>query len=204
MLSIKQQLLSKVLSEISSIVIAVLFALWANSWWAERQRNIEVGVLSEQIVIELQDNLDRLKKSHEHHTEQLKLIVNYKNEHGELSEDDYIFLNDQLFKRSIFQPAELFFTYWEILIDKGLISELSNSNLSSIKPAYKAMRRYNQDWESNSGSSILITLLANTPKANLEITNQSIAQLWWSEKNAIHHVEKSLDKLGFKTISTNN
>ncbi|MDG1752105.1 MAG: hypothetical protein P8I03_10655 [Thalassotalea sp.] len=190
------QLLIKVFSEVTSIVVAVLFALWANSWWAERERTIEVDILTKEIVSELQENLSRLVKSHEHHTAQLKLIIDFKNDHDALNEEAYKKLNQKLFSKGVYQPAEIFFTYWEILTDKGLISEISNTHLSAIKPAYKSIEHYQKNWESIANSQIMISLLTKSEQERLEITNQTIAQLWWSEKNAINQIKQSLVQLG--------
>ena len=184
-----------ILAEFASIVVAVLFALWANNWWAEKQREQEVKELMLVIKVELQENLNRLQKSHQHHTSQLTVVANKRAEKQTLDENDYLELNRSLFKKGIYQTAELYFTYWEILNDKNLLVDITNEELSALKPVYTSLKRYQLASQNITGNSINIELQANSEKVKVMVIERSIAQLWWLEKSSIKTLQDALVKL---------
>ena len=184
----------KVSAEALSIVVAVLFALWANDWWAQRERAQQVSVLFSAVMTELEENKQSLEKAHQHHTKQLEIIAQATKSQEPLTEQDYKSIYQKLFKRGIFRPAQLYFTYWEIMRDKGLLAELSNQQLSAIKPAYYAMALYQNTWQSISSSTSSVALLDSEEK-RIVMTNLSLGEIWWGEKFAVRSIEEALASL---------
>ncbi|WP_206485912.1 hypothetical protein [Thalassotalea sp. G2M2-11] len=195
MKELHKQALIKIFAEMISIVVAVLFALWANNWWAEVQRDQEVEVLTKAIIGELEEDLIKLEQAHLHHSSQLSVITQQRQLKTNFSEADYQSLNEQLYRKGVYQPADLDFTYWEILMDKGLIAELSNEQLRLIKPAYKVMKRYQTTWQTIAANAVNMPIFNASEQDKLETTDKSISQIWWAEKLAIKKIQTALKTL---------
>ncbi|WP_448567593.1 hypothetical protein [Thalassotalea ganghwensis] len=189
-----KQMLVKISAEALSIVVAVLFALWANDWWAQRERTQQVEVLFSAVLTELEENKLSLENSYQHHTKQLDIIKQSTKSQEKLTEQNYKDIYQQLFKHGVFRPAQLYFTYWEIMRDKGLLAELSNQQLSKVKPAYYAMRLYQNTWQTISNNMLNVALLDSEQKKIVMISN-SLRELWWRENFAIQSINTTLENL---------
>ena len=72
------------------------------------------------------------------------------------------------------------------------MSEISQKKLKVYKPAYKALKLYNEQWKTIGDSQILVALLAKKQQEKLEITMSMLSQFWWIEKLAINKLEEAI------------
>lgn len=184
----------KAVAEMTSIVVAVLFALWADQWWEERKLTLEAQEMAVKIELELTENLARVKKSHQHHSNQIDLIKSKTSESSELTEDDYKNIHRALFSKGIFNPATIYFTNWEIAVEKGVIAKLPESQLQKYKSAYSRMTQYIDEWKSITDNQVLVALLAKTELERLQLTFGALTEVWWKEHNIIMQMEPKSEK----------
>lgn len=186
-------MLIKISTEMLSIVVAVMVALWANQWWSDKQLQQNVHKMVQNIDAEMQENLAKIEASHQYHKNQIELIKQaFSEAKQQFHEQDAQLVNQRLYERGVFKPADINFTNWEIAKDKGLLSEISQEQLRLYKPAYNMMNRYVDEYRSIRENQLIVQLLAKKDTEILELTYSALNELWWAEKAAMLKLNQAI------------
>jgi len=177
--------------EIAAVIVAILLALAINEWWEDHERETRKGELLDKLYIELNENLTRLKTSHEHHSNHLEFIRTETQAPENLTDADYERIFNEMYRQGIMRPALLTDANWEIAKLTDLISYIELEQLSALIKVFALFEAHEFRWRQNGDAQTLINHEEN-PQKVLELYFEILNETWWIEKSVIAALEALL------------
>lgn len=174
--------------EILAVIVAILLALAINEWWEDHERSVRKTELIEKLYSEIHENLVLLQDSHQHHTEQLQVIHDRIVEKQKPTEEDYIAVYRELYRKGIFKPALLTNTNWEIAKLTNLISYMDMEDLRSFTRVFALQDMHQSQWDQNAQAQIFADAQEN-PSKLIEFYFSALNETWWAEKQLLEALQ---------------
>ncbi len=182
----------KVLGESASVIAAILLALAINEWWEDHERELRKAELLDKLYIELNENLLRLKTSHEHHSKHLDFIRAETQTPANLSNADYERIFNTMYRQGIMRPALLTDANWEIAKLTDLISYIELEQLSALIKVFALFEAHEFRWRQNGDAQTLVNH-EEDPRKIVELYFEMLNETWWIEKSVIAALEALLN-----------
>jgi len=171
--------------ELVSVFVAILLALWVNDLYSDHQRNQKIQLAMASVKSELAKNYASLVKAHEHQQTSIEIMNGYMSKGEEFTEEQAKALYSQLFQRSMYRPADLLDTAWQVLIQSQLLNYMPYDLVLEYSHLYNKQIQLTKSQDAYSQYAMELAYSDISYVQYMHGFYSHMKELWWREKNLI-------------------
>ncbi|WP_144394990.1 hypothetical protein [Pleionea sediminis] len=193
------QLLKRGFIELISVFVAILLALWVDELYEDYQRQQRIGLAMQSVMSEMKDNHKLLLKAHDFQTKTLSIIRDKFSKNEDVTEVQAEELLAKMYQRSMFHPARLIDTAWQVMLQSQLLNYMPHETVLKYAHHYKAQQDMMERQKLILQNLDNYRINSENYSQMLYLYNHSVNEIWWSEKNLL----ASFSNLGVSADNSN-